>query len=271
MNFNPEMKKPEPINPLKNEHLKEGIKPIIGGVYDRHNLDRDTEYFLDNFKREAEFVNFGAGEKNLKENRMLNSGKDTYVISPCDSKNKYSLSYLDCTGVVVVGLDKETGKNVSFLSHQNPESFLNDEEVRSKFKKDLLSDLDTMYSRCLPNTIDIVVFGGKKETDLPIPDDNFKIGFDNIDEFMKGPYDDYAKSLRFLNFVISQKVGFSPVAMIGPSDNFKTPYHGLSVYFDNENRRLYMLRPKQESENNEPFLASDVYNQVEKIEDSKKK
>jgi hypothetical protein len=69
-----------------------------------------------------------------------------------------------------------------------------------------------------------------------------------------------------LNHIVFEKVGFSPVVMSGPNDNFKTNKHSLNIYFDNENRRLYMLRPKQEdSKKNEAFSASDVENQIKKF------
>lgn len=263
MNF--ESKKPIII--LKNEHLKEGIKHIIGGIYDKNNIDEETQYFLNNFKKDAEFVNFNFKDKDIKENKMYNSGDLTYVISLCDEKNKYSLSYLDCTGVVAVGIDKETGKNISFLSHQNPDFFINNKEIRLNFKQDLEKDIDNLKSRCISGSIDIVVFGGKKEdVSGNVPDEDFRRGIDNEDIFLKNPFDEYTKSIKYLNHIIKEKVGFSPVVMSGPNDNFNTNNHSLNVYFDNENRRLYMLRPKQEnSDKNEAFEASNVEEQISKF------
>ena len=271
MNFDEIPKKQEVPNTLKSEHLKDGFLPIIGGIYDRNNLDQKTEYFLDDFRKKAEFVNFSYRKRDIQDNKMYNSGDSTYVISLCNEKNKYSLAYLDCTGVVAVGVDKSTKKNISFMSHQNPDSFIEDEEVRLNFKRDLNKDLDDLITRCIPGSVDVVVFGGNKE-DLKdkMPDDNFRMGIDNMNDFFKGPFDTYVKSVKFLNFIVKQKTGFSPVVLSGPNDNFKTNNHSLSVYFDNENRRLYMIRPKQEeSEKNESFVASKVEDHIQTIKNAK--
>lgn len=252
---------------LKPEHLKKEFRPIISGIYDRNNLDKETQYFIDDFKKDAEFVDFYYQKNIIKENKIYNSGLETYVISLCNEKNKYSFSYRDCTGIVAVGVDKITGENISFLSHQNPDAFLADKEVRSNFKKDIEKDIDDLVSRCIPGSIDIVVFGGNKEdVSEKIPDENFRMGIDNIEDFLQGPFDTYVKSVKYLNYIIKQKIGFSPIVMSGPNDNFETDNHSVSVYFDNKNRRLYMIKPKQEnSDKNEAFEASNVEEQIKKF------
>jgi len=270
MNFNIEGPKP---NTLKSEHLNSEFKPIIGGIYDRNNLDQQTDELLDNFKKNGEFVNFVAKEKELKEGNLLNNGTETYVISPCDSLDKYSLSYLDCTGVVASGVDKITGKNISFMSHQNPEVFLREEDTKQKFKKDLSETIDKLIALSEPNSVDVVIFGGQYERQShDVPDDKFRLGIDSIDDYMEGPYSLYLKSVKFLNFNLSKKLGFSPVVVTGPNDNFNSLNNTTSVYFDNENRRLYLIRPKQEvSKKNEPFVASNVEQQVDRIKNDEEK
>ncbi len=252
---------------LKPEHLKKEFRPIISGIYDRNNVDKETQYFIDDFKKNAEFVDFNYREKEIKENKMHSSGYETYVISSCNEKNKYSFSYLNCTGVLAVGVDRLTGKNISFLSHQNPEAFLEDKEVQSNFRKDIEKNIDDLISRCLPGSIDIVVLGGNKEDiSQKMPDENFRMGIDNIEDFLKGPFDTYIKSVKYLNYIVKQKIGFSPIVISGPNDNFETNNHSLSIYFDNENRRLYMIKPEQEnSDKNEAFEAAKVEDQIKKF------
>jgi len=169
--------------------------------------------------------------------------------------------------VVIVGKDKETGKNISIMSHQSPEALFEDEEILLNFKNQLISSIEEMKSRCVPNSLDFVVFGGiKEEISDKEPDENFRMGIDDPAKFMKGPYDDYVRSIRFLNYIISQKTGFSPVVMLDPNENFKTDEYSLNVYFDNENRRLYMIRPEQDKDiKNEPYMASEAENQIKKI------
>ena len=267
MKFNEELPKKEKPIILKFEHLSKGFNPIISGLYDRNNLDKETKYFLDRFKKNAEFINFDYSPTKAKENRMHNSGIKTYMISSVSEKDKYSSSYFNCTGVIVVGADKETGKNISFLSHQDPEEFLEDKEVGSKFKRDLSKDIDDLKSRCIPGSIDAIFFGGNKEdVSDNAPDENFRFGIDDIDDFFKGPFDEYIKSIKYLNYNIKQKIGFSPVVISGPNDNLKTNDHSLEVYFDNENRRLYIIKPKQEKNSkNEAFEADKVEEQIKKF------
>ena len=211
---------------------------------------------------------------------MLNSGKETYVISPCDSQNKYSDSYLNCTGVVVSGVDKETGKNISFMSHQNPEWFLDGIGKTSgnsintnvvKFKQDLAKNINELKNRCISGTVDAVIFGGNKEDfSSDVPDEKFIRGFDNEESYNKESYDNYVNSIKVLRLVISNELGFSPVVMSGPNDNFTTGLHSLTSYYDNENKRLYMIRPKQDvSVKNEPYIASDIEGYMDRLKNEK--
>lgn len=263
MSFSSEIQNLKPKNTLKNEHLNKGVRPILGGIFDRNNaddLDKETQANILNLKSDAEFVDFLSDKDEAERKKMYNSGKKTYIISTCNEKNKFSLSYLNCTGVVAVGTDKETGENISFLSHQDPEHLFKDDEIRSNFKRDLMNDLDNLIERCVPGTIDIVILGGNKEdVSNNFPEEDFRMGIDDIDEILKGPYDTYTKSVRFLNNLIYKKIGFSSVVLIEPNSNFKTDNNSLDVYFDNKNRRLYMVGPKNEKIlNNGPFIASDV-------------
>lgn len=258
------------VNILKIEHLKDGVKPIVGGIYDKDNLDDETRGFLDNFinKSDTELIDWDFTESEARKNGINKIENRSYIISPCDFKNKYSIEFLNCIGLIVSGIDKNTGKNISFLSHQNPK-ILDNNESRAKFKKDLNESFDLIINNCIPNTIDVVVFGGNKQDPATFPEDDYKPwihGVDNIDSIVKEPYYDYINLIKFLNHIVFEKVGFSPVVMSGPNDNFKTNKHSLNIYFDNENRRLYMLRPKQEdSKKNEAFSASDVENQIKKF------
>ncbi|NVN97135.1 hypothetical protein HXX01_02795 [Candidatus Nomurabacteria bacterium] len=263
------MEGPKP-NTLKSEHLNSEFKPIIGGIYDGDSFDQNIDELVNSFKKNGEFVNFVAKEKELQEKNFLNNGAGKYVISPCDSLDKYSLSYLDCTGIVAVGVDKKTGKNVSFMSHQDPEVFLRDEETKQKFKKDLSDSIDKLIASSVQDSVDVVIFGGQYERQShDMPDDNFRLGVDNTDDYLEDSYSLYLKSIKFLNFNLSKQLGFSPVVMTGPNDNFYSFNNATNVYFDNENRRLYLIRPKQEvSKKNEPFVASSVEQQIDRIKNN---
>ncbi|MFH1608766.1 MAG: hypothetical protein ABH951_01965, partial [Patescibacteria group bacterium] len=179
--------------------------------------------------------------------------------------------YYDCTGVVAIGVDKETGENVSFLSHQNPAFFVENKNERKNFREDFIESMKNLRERCVPSTVDVVIFGGQKEKiKFNLADDGkFIKELDYQDEslFVRQEFDVYKDSIRYLNYFISNEVGFSPVVMTGPNDNFNTDYHALAVYFDNKNRRLHLIRPKQDSVNNESFMADEGENQVKKIKE----
>jgi len=273
MKFNFESKTIEynQSNALKSEHLNKGIKPIIGGIYDRSKLDEESVKFFKDFEKNADFVNFEYTSDDASRNKMFNSGKLSYVISECNNKDKFSHKYLNCTGVVVVGTDKKTGKNISFLSHQNPEAFLKNEIVKENFIKDFNESLDYFINNCVSGSIDAVILGGnEEEISDPEFDENFRRGIDDEEIFMRDRYDSYQDSIKRLHLLISKKLNFTPTVISGPNDNFKTTDHSLSVYFDNENRRLYQIRPEQSSENNESFEATQVENQIGKIKNKKK-
>ena len=201
MNFNNlENRKIENIEKpdiLKGEHLNKGIKPITGAIYERENLDSDSISFFNEFEKNADYVNFSYSKQNIKENNMYNSGEKTYVISLCNNKNKYSDKYLNCTGLILVGEDKETGENISFLSHQNPEFFLKNETIKINFNKDLNENLDNIINRCTPGTIDAVILGGNEEevSDF-VFSENFRRGVDDDEIFMREKLDTYQDSVK---------------------------------------------------------------------------
>lgn len=84
------------------------------------------------------YINFYWKEEFFEKNNLKNNWRETYVISPVDSKNKYSAWYADCTWIVA--LWKQTNWEIlSLLSHQCPEEFLHDS--KKKFVEDLSSSL----------------------------------------------------------------------------------------------------------------------------------
>ncbi|MFA6324696.1 MAG: hypothetical protein WCX46_00490 [Candidatus Paceibacterota bacterium] len=260
-------------NTLKGEHLKGGNKVIMGCIDDKNNPNKENQYFLDEFKKNAEFLDFNYGEKEMKDKNIKTSGKETYLISPINEKNKYSINYLDCTGVIFVGKDKITGKNISCLTHQNPEKFLEDGDIQNEFIENLKKTTEEFKNSCEEGSIDIVIVGGNEDdvsrhTDNAINDhrDDFTPGRDSTDFLNIKPETKYINSIKLLNYQISKIIGFSPVIMTPMNRNFSTPNHSLGVFFDTKNRRVYLSRPYQnKSIKNEPFVASDIESQIKKI------
>ncbi|MCX6717290.1 MAG: hypothetical protein NTU76_01265 [Candidatus Taylorbacteria bacterium] len=69
------------------------------------------------------WIDFDYGED--KEKGIKSAGPETYVISPITEQNLFSDKYMNCTGTVGIGRDKISGKEISFISHQDPDYFIN--------------------------------------------------------------------------------------------------------------------------------------------------
>jgi len=233
--FNNEAQK---MNPLRSEHLKEGVSPIIGGIYDKSGLDPEIKKMIEDYKKNADGVS---------------------SFSECNDHNKWSEEpFLYCTGMIVSGIEKNTGKNISIMIHQNPGKldhlFMKEEEIierKKKFLKKVSDDLEKIKEKCEPKTIDCIVFGGNEGNDL------------------------YKKSIGTLNDACFKELGFEPVILTGPNmgyggkiSNSQTRLSETDVYFDNKNRRLHVVRSPQSSGANESYLPSDFEEQSKKWDES---
>lgn len=231
-------------NALYNEHLnlKEGVKPIIVSLGTVENFGEDPHSIkIDNFVKE------NVHEVNWFKNKngSVAEKKKYYAISDLDNSSKFSEKFSSCTGLVVAGIDKETGENISFVTHQAPTDSL------IKGKDDFIDDLAYMLAevkkRCKQGTIDALIVCGK------IGDGKFG------DVFMQR----YIDSIRLLGREVKETLGFEPVVVNGPKKDGASEIAQANVpavdYFvyDTPNRRGYMIRPKVNS-NISAFLPSDI-------------
>ncbi|OGN03132.1 MAG: hypothetical protein A2655_00815 [Candidatus Yanofskybacteria bacterium RIFCSPHIGHO2_01_FULL_43_42] len=248
--LNPESR--DSKNPLKSEHLKKGIKPIMFCV---GTPEQFGQYFEDENEVIEDFppldanlhssVDYYEKPEKLKERKFRNAGHYTYVISSVDSSNKFSKSYANCTGLVVAGIDKETGKNISFLSHQDPDYFLGGEGEQNHFSNELREQLRVLKDKSVEGTIDAAIVGG-----------NY---FEDSSHYQRS----YLDSVQFLSKAVQDVLGFEPVVMTGP----KTEDMGSGrddVFYDNNNRRLYISRPSVGDDTTKSYLPSDIDDQRKK-------
>lgn len=134
---------------------------------------------------------------------IKSAGEETYVISPVTEQNLFSDKYLNCTGVVGIGRDKASGKEIAFISHQDPEYFLNKgPEFTERFESDLKTTLSELLILSEDNTVEVVVFGGN---------------IDSTDPASKKTVD-YAQSLGVLNSVIRNVIGREPTVIKEPNN-----------------------------------------------------
>ncbi|MFA5841147.1 MAG: hypothetical protein WC847_02665 [Candidatus Paceibacterota bacterium] len=225
---------------LKSElrqHLAKGVKPIITGIgsYEDFGFTKP----LEKPGEKPEAINITDVEKslgliNLKnldqdagtydgEEGALSNGPATYVISSIDESNKFSENFSRCLGLVIVGVDKITGKNISCLGHFDP---IKMEAEGGALRMDLEQRLMEMKVKCKENTVDAVIMGGRYYND-------YEIDFHQMEQL----YDD---SIKLLGGEVEEMFGFKPQVINGP----KTYKGQDSIFVDNENRRAYLMRPK---------------------------
>lgn len=244
----------KPIERSKFEYLRSDIKPIMAcvgkpsdfkdypgptAVFDYDNLDGDNPDFDKSNSNNAQHVDYFGDPKELNKEGFSNQGKYSYVISVINNQDKFSNKFKNCTGLLVAGQDKNTGENISFLSHEDPDYFLSSEESRQKFMSDLRKRLEEMKGRSADGTIDARIVGG-----------NYFIDKYSLDKFTKH----YLKSIEVLTSEVSEALGFEPVVVMGP----KTIKGQDDVFYDNEHRRLYIMRPVVGDSTSESFIQKEI-------------
>ena len=133
---------------------------------------------------------------------VKSAGVETYVISPITEQDLFSDKYLNCTGVVGIGRDKASGKEIAFISHQDPKYFINKgPEFTGKFVNDLKSTLNELIARSVKDTVEVVIFGGK--IDPAKPESKVTI--------------EYQKSKDILNSTAREVIGKDPTVINEPS------------------------------------------------------
>lgn len=225
------MKEDFTIN-TKEHHLKFGEKQIIAclinGDTENPNQKRDMVKSLSLEGDQIQNVNFNGVYDDLKKDGYITGKTDhSYVISPVSESNKFSEGYVNCTGIVVSGKDKITGKYISFLTHQNPRYFLS--ALKDEFVSDLQNRIREIKERCEDGTIDALVFGGM---------------YDDLDPngLISEKYDE---SIELIIGEVKKSLGFVPQILNGPKiDNLFGGIGKDNFYFDNEKRKAYFIRPK---------------------------
>lgn len=239
MSTNEKIHKAE-VNPLHSEHLAPGEKPIIACVGTFEDFEGEFQKNVDN----PENVDWFATKPEMVKKNLLNAGVETYVISPLDNKDKRSDGYSPCTGVIVVGRDKDTKENISFLTHQYFTK-LSHFDFLPSFIGDLKKRLEETKERCIPRTIDVVVVGG-------LYNDN------GVEE------EYYKKAINVLSQNIRDAFGFEPVIITGPKTNIDFDEQEEDIILDTKNRRLYIARPVVGNASTESYLPSKIEEQEEK-------
>ncbi len=223
---------------FNKEKENESFKPIRACLVEEENVDESTLSTIWKIRRNGEFVDYSGNEEVYKKRNIKNAGKETYAMSECTPENKYSNEYFNSTGIIIVGEEKNSKKQISFMTHQDPEKFL--EDKKELFTKDLTDLIKIIKEKCKEKSIDAIIFGGN------------------------AGFREYQESIKFLGNIITKELGFEPTVMTGPKSILSKGDEPTAGYFDTQNRRLYIRRSKQASELNESYLPSEVKKQSSK-------
>lgn len=233
--------------------IKKGFKPIIACIVDPESLDSSTKKTLLLIEKNGQFIDWDAEEPFWKENNISNAGKESYVLSECNDRDKYSKRYQNCIGIVVVGEEVGSDRQISIMSHQCPRKIVGD--IKEKFIKDLIEKIEEIKSRSKEGSVDVVIFGGqiRNYNDFVILGKHIK----RYNDFY------YKESIELLNKIFTRKLNLKPTVMTGPNQH---PREGpTEVHFDTQNRRLFIFRPFQENNNlNQSYLPDDIKKQKKK-------
>jgi len=244
--FNPEGKRA----PQERVHLREGIPPMSGELVDTAKGNPELEALRENMDEDGEthWVDFEGGDlEALEAEGFKDAGMGSYLISPIGERNWFSDRYMSCTGVVAIGRDVSTGREISFLSHQDPNYFVDgDKEKAETFARELNSSLEELKARSENDSVEVLLVGG-----------NFNPKAANAGGYR---HDQYKKSIQALNQIIQETTGFVPKVLAGPNNHVGSE---TVVVVETQKRKIWIDRDKQLPEFDQPYLASDI-DEVEK-------
>lgn len=235
-------------------HLENGFKPITVCV-DEKKFDTHSFFMSKNqdYRNYTDNVNYEANQDYFRENKMLSIGPSTFVISELNSKNKYTTGLCDCTSIIVSGVDKETGRNISILTHEDSQRLFK-EPITEFFIKNLSKRIQEILERSKIRSIDAIILGGNTFKG------NTMVGY------TKDYYDNYKKSIELITQIIREKLNFEPTVTTGPKEDRGS----TNVYFDNDKRRAYLFIPEQKNTiNYNDFQPKDIDTQIERIKKEK--
>lgn len=215
------------------------FKPIIASIIDSGNIDEKTRETFLRIEKDGQFINYYGDKEFYNKNNIKNAGQKTYAISECNDSPKYSTKYYDCTGIIIVGEEKEGSKQISFMSHQDPQAILDTDNKKEEFNKDIIDSINEIKNKTKEKSIDVIIFGGSYGRN-------------------------YKKLINELRDIIIKEMGIEPVVMTGPNCRVYDYNDDTRVYFDTQNRRLFIARPDQYSEVNESYFASEIEEKMRK-------
>jgi hypothetical protein len=239
--FNPEVKS----TAQEQIRLREDIPFIKGEIVDTAKGNPELEILQEKMDEDGEthWVDFEGGDlEAMKAEGFKDAGIGSYLISPIGERNWFSDRYMSCTGVVAIGRDVLTGKEISFLSHQDPNYFVDgDKDKREMFSRALGDSLRALEARSEKDSVEVLLVGG-----------NF-----NPKTASGGDYkhDQYKRSIQALDQIVQGLTGFDPRVLAGPNNHVGSE---TVVVVETQKRKIWIDRSEQPPEFDQPYPANNI-------------
>lgn len=241
--------KPEAKKIFEEVRLREDVEHINGQIVDSASSNEELEAVQEKMEDDDEiyWVDLDGGDLDLlKENGFKNAGIDSYLISPIDERDWFSDHYFNCTAVVAIGRDANTEKEISFLSHQDPNYFIDGGKDKAEdFSLAIGDSLKELQARSQGDTVEVLILGG-----------NFSTTYSGNDYYPQH----YKQSIERLKQIIHDSLGFDPKVLTGPNNNVGSE---TIITVETQKRKVWIERSKQPSEFNQPYQAN-MFDKVEK-------
>ncbi len=229
---------------LEKAPLREDVKLTEIQLVDINKGNEELEEMREDMEEDDEihYVDLDGGDLDmLKENGFRHDGIASYLISPISERDWTSDHYFNCTAMVAIGRDKETGKEISFLSHQDPAYFVDgDEEQINTFSRELKASMEGLKEKSQDGTVEVLLLGG-----------NFSTTTDEADY----KHHQYKKSIEKLRGIVHKSLGFDPKVLTGPNNRVGSE---TIVSVETQKRRVWVERSKQPPEFDQSYLANDL-------------
>lgn len=152
-------------NPVNGEHLIDSRHIIRACITNAPEVDKSVH---PKFKS-ARYVDFwywyDEDESRRSIEHTMRSDTHSCTISYIDERDKWSREYRNCTAVVAIGKGRKTGKNQSFLTHQDPVFFLSDTPHENSgiwkseyYARKLRESLSRLIDSSEEGSVDVVIF-----------------------------------------------------------------------------------------------------------------
>ncbi len=252
---------PKPEIPFKERApLREGVQSLSVEIVDIDEGNEELETLREQMEMDTEetgtvhWIDFDGGDlEEMAAAGIKHDGVASYFISPISERNWFSDRYFNCTAVVAIGRDTATGKEVSFLSHQDPAYFIDGEdEKKIKFRQEMANSLNEIRARCEEGTVEVLLFGG-----------NFTPPTSASPTITGYVHEHYERSIKELRSIVRESLGFDPKVAAGPNNTLGSE---TITAVDTKNRKLFIERDKQSAEFDQSFQANELEEKVKEWE-----